>query len=174
MPNVNELQLDMCVLKNQLYYNSDTGFFSWSVDKQKVKRGSIAGYIRRDGYNEIRINYKKFFAHRLAWFYVYGKWPEKYIDHINGIRSDNRICNLRDVSKYEDAKNRSISKRNKTGQVGVLFDKSRNKYMSTIGVKDKTIFLGRFDNILNAISVRKKAEIENGFSETHGRGRSYS
>ena len=81
-------------LKNILHYNPEIGLFSWLIKpSDKIKIGSIAGSVDKDGYVIITLNSKKYRAHRLIWFYVYGKWPVNEIDHINRIPSDNRIIN---------------------------------------------------------------------------------
>jgi len=173
MRKVSELKLSHDELIQSLLYDLDTGLFIWNVKKRKVKFGSAAGTIRHDGYIGIKINYNLYLSHRLAWFYVHKKWPAQYIDHINGDRADNRISNLREVDKEQDAKNRGILKNNKTGFMGVCWDKNRKKYAAQITVKGKMINLGRYKKILNAIKVRKEAEIQYGFHVNHGRRQSH-
>ena len=107
-------------------------------------------------------------AHRVVWAVSHGFWPS-LIDHINGDRSDNRIGNLREVSQSENMRNASLSVRNKTGQVGVFFDKARGKWAASIRAEGKSINLGRFDLISDAIYARKSAEALYGFHENHGR-----
>ena len=95
-------------LKSVLYYDKDTGLFTWKISNKKghVKEGKLAGSKDNRGYVKIQINKKDYTAHRLAWFYIYGEWPKQVIDHINRIKFDNRIENLRDVSVLENNKNR--------------------------------------------------------------------
>lgn len=91
------------------------------------------------------------------------------IDHINGIRSDNRICNLRLVDCKENAKNQRKNKRNKNAFGGVFFNKQKKKYVSRIKVNGKSIFLGYFNLIDDAIAARKEANKKYGFHENHGK-----
>ena len=86
-------------LKELLDYNPETGLFTWNV-YNNIKNKTTAGTFN-DGYIQIKIKQKIYQAHRLAWLYVYGEWPKGQIDHINGIRDDNRIENLRDVTNRE-------------------------------------------------------------------------
>ena len=100
-------------LKQILYYNKDTGFFVYIKDifnldtKFVVRAGDIAGSIDNQGYVSITIKGKRYSLHRLAWLYTYGHFPKQQIDHINRIRNDNRIINLRDVSGKVNMSNKS-------------------------------------------------------------------
>ena len=85
-------------LKSLLYYNPETGKFTWRVSKNnRVKCGSEAGTIQSSGHRRIRIDKKDYLAHRLVWLWYYGRWPENEIDHINK-PDDNRLKNLRGIS----------------------------------------------------------------------------
>jgi hypothetical protein len=102
-------------VSNFLNYNSNTGEFIWVKPRSlRLKPGDKAGYINPEGYVEIRFNYKKIKAHRLAWFIYYGKWPKHFIDHINGNPSDNRIKNLREVSSRENSMNQKSHRKRET------------------------------------------------------------
>ena len=97
-------------LKSLLDYNPETGKFIWKVSKNnRVKSGSEAGTIQSSGHRSILIDKKDYLAHRLAWLWYYGRWPEDQIDHINHNPDDNRIENLREVSNQENGKNQSLS-----------------------------------------------------------------
>ena len=104
-------------LKEILYYDKDTGFFVWKKDifnlnKYKLAdQGDVAGCMSNCGYIQISIKSKLYSAHRLAWLYTYGHFPELEIDHINRIRNDNRIENLRDVSHTVNMNNASSLER---------------------------------------------------------------
>lgn len=109
-------------LRNKILYNYETGTFT--------RKGKLIGYINnsKDGYLWCTINYKPYALHRLAWFYIYGKFPDNnyQIDHINGDRLDNRICNLRAVTARENNQNRNIHRLGKL--LGTSFDKNGEKY----------------------------------------------
>ena len=88
-------------LHSLLRYESDTGVFTWRIrSNSRAAKDQRAGCLCKAlGYVLIGIDGKMYYAHRLAWLYVHGKWPGQVIDHINRVRNDNRICNLRDVSR---------------------------------------------------------------------------
>ncbi|MCB2253458.1 HNH endonuclease [Pseudomonas chlororaphis] len=95
-------------LKRALRYDPDTGSFIRLVRASNKLAGSIAGYRQqRDGYMHVRVFGKTFAAHRLAWFYMTGEWPEAEIDHINRVRTDNRWENLRCATRAQNAINKS-------------------------------------------------------------------
>jgi hypothetical protein len=102
-----------------LDYNPATGIFRWKAStNQRIKPGSIAGCCRHEKYWWIRLDGRSYSAGRLAWLYVYGNWPLHQIDHINRVKTDNRIGNLRDVPDGVNKLNmdRSAVKRNKQGR----------------------------------------------------------
>ncbi len=135
----NDLQL---VLK----YESETGLFYWIGSKNnRVKNGSVAGSKDSSGHIQIKIFGRTYLAHRLAWLYSHGEWPEQQIDHINGIKSDNRITNLRDVSPRINAENRRLAcKTSKSGILGVSWHKASNSWTSSIKTLGKRKHLGCF------------------------------
>lgn len=99
-------------LKRMLHYESETGIFTWKINKRgPVKRGDVAGKTNGRGYRVIKIDGAYYYAHRLAWFYITGNWP-KETDHINRVKTDNRMVNLREVTHSLNNRNRgSYSKR---------------------------------------------------------------
>lgn len=152
-----------------LTYNPETGLLRFKVDRVYKKAGDITGCDNGHGYIQVYLNGRYYKGHRIAWEMTYGEIPEGYeIDHINHIRSDNRLCNLRLVSKSENQRNLSKYKNNTSGVTGVSWDKSKNKWVAQIHVNRKHINLGRFDNPLDAAAARKRAEIKYGFHDSHG------
>lgn len=121
------------------------------------------------GYRVGEVFGRRCLAHRLIWLMQNGNWPAGDIDHINGNRSDNRIKNLRDVSRQENQRNCAISKNNTSGVLGVAWDATNKKWRAKIKINGKTICLGRFKEIEAAKAARIKSEIENGFHDNHGR-----
>lgn len=168
-----------CELRSIVDYDPDTGLFTWRwrplydfPDKRTwMKRnsqysGKAAGFLNRHGYLNLCVMGKTIGAHRLAWLYYYGTIPS-VIDHINGIRTDNRIANLREVSVGENSRNQKIRSTNKSGVTGVMA--SGSKFRAYIGVSGKFKTLGTFDDFDAAIYARKKAESDHGYHPNHGR-----
>lgn len=140
-------EFNFTALKERLSYCHESGLFTWKIQFNNVILGSIAGTKNSNGHVQIRIYGKRIFAHKLAWAFVYGKFPNGMIDHINGIRSDNRISNLRVVNSSENAHNqRNPSKRTKSGYLGVSWVSSRKKWQAGLGINGKYKFLGLFDD----------------------------
>lgn len=106
-----------------LDFDSETGVFKWKVKNRRSKypAGSEAGCLKSFGYVCIKIDGLEYKAHRLAWFYVHGKWPDGDIDHVNRVKSDNSIKNLRDVTDYENMQNRVALKNSKSGLKAFTF-----------------------------------------------------
>lgn len=139
-------------LREVLDYNPDTGVFTWvNGNSRNVKSGDIAGYKNQQGYIRIRVGAKLLPAHRLAWIYVYGEDIDGYeIDHINGDKSDNRICNLRISSHQQNMFNMKKKSTNKSGVKGVHFDKRCNKWRAQTSINKKRVHLGLFNTIESA------------------------
>ncbi len=157
-------------LKSLLNYDEQSGLFKWIADGRgkNQKAGNIAGQKSDQGYRIITIGGVRYRAHRLAWLYVYGKWPDFTIDHINHDRFDNKIKNLRDVTQQENCKNVSMSSKNISGRVGVSFIKSSKRWLSSIKVNGLGIYLGRFDTFDEAVKAREQAEDKYNFHDNHG------
>lgn len=160
-------------LKQLLHYDPDTGVFTWIANVNRMARiGDVAGSVNKVyEYVYIQVLKKKYRAHRLAWLYVHGSFPKNEIDHIDHDRLNNRIDNLRDVTRQENKKNTSISSSNTSGFMGVCWDNSVEKWMVTISISGKRKTLGRFTNINDAIEARKAANIKYGYHENHGQAK---
>ena len=145
-------------LMEVLDYNKETGIFTWK--KKLSARGAVvkvAGTISY-GYNAINIDGVRYFAHRLAWLYVYGEWPKQEIDHIDRNRRNNAISNLRDVSRVVNALN--VGPRNSNAGIkGATFCQARNQWQAQINVSGKNITLGRFNTIDEAAIAYKAANM---------------
>lgn len=100
------------------------------------------------------------YVHRIAFAITNGRWPENEIDHINGIKTDNRISNLREAMHSENMRNVSAHKRSKTGILGVNFHKASSKFMARIKINGATIYLGLFKTIEDARNARENAELK--------------
>lgn len=160
--------LSQALLKSQLTYNPESGVFNWKKGKAGVPPESSAGYMCDRGYIKICINKRKYTAHRLAFVYMYGSCPSE-IDHINGVKHDNRISNIRKVTHAENMKNQKMYASNKSGVTGVYWDGQHNKWRANIRFNGKCIPFGRFEYKWEAICRRKTAENKYGFHANHGR-----
>jgi hypothetical protein len=150
-------------LKAVLDYNPDTGIFVRKKNSGPAKKGDIAGSLGRDGYLVVRIFGERYLAHRLVWLWANGYLPEHEIDHINRKRDDNRLKNLRHVSRQCNSRNKAATKRNKSGVTGVIWHKRDKVWFSYICVAYKTINLGYFENKKDAVKKRFAAEQKYGF-----------
>lgn len=110
-------------------------------------------------------------AHRAAWAIYYGAWPLGMIDHINGVRDDNRIVNLRVVSPQDNSKNRGIPKNCASGFVGIAFQPWNNVWRARAYRNGRTISLGTFPKIEDALSARKRALAGMNYHSNHGEHR---
>lgn len=178
--------MDISLLRQLIKYDPDTGDLTWlprpaemfsdvkgrqegscqrwnkvfantAALSSLTKKGALAGSIFA----------KSFLAHRVAWALHSGKWPDGEIDHINGIRTDNRVCNLRDVTKSDNQRNAARRKDNKSGYAGVY--KYKNRYIAHIRIGGKMKILGRFDTAIEAHNFRQTEKLKYGFHPNHGR-----
>jgi len=170
-------------LHNMLTYDAGSGILTWkprSVEYfcapkyQKIWNKNFAGkpalnMLSAEGYRVGKIQSISFFAHRVIWAMVYSEWPSDQIDHINGIKSDNRIPNLRIVSNLTNQRNQSLPAHNTSGVMGVTWDKESRKWKAQIRVGPRNYNLGRFADIDDAAAARKAADDRYGFHPNHGR-----
>lgn len=159
-----------------LKYDKELGVFEWAIPKRG--RSKVVGTIiksRNVEYLAILINGVRYPAHRLAFMIVNGVMPSKdlEVDHINGNGLDNRWCNLRLVTKAENQRNRALSSNSTSGFTGVRYIKPsrgrRGFWHARLRYNRKEINLGAFDNIIDAVAARIKANKKYGFSDRHGR-----
>lgn len=154
---------------NEIFYY-DSGELLWNLSpRASKKRGDAAGYIERFGYKKVQYKMKCYMAHRIIWEMHNGPIPDGMeIDHINHVRDDNRIENLRLVTHSDNQKNQKQHKTNTSGVTGVHWSKHRRKWVAKITINGKHFNLGGFDSKELAISARKNAEKWTGFHENHG------
>lgn len=139
----NERLLKVDRLKEVLRYEPETGLFFWvKTLSPKAVSGSVAGAIRKRGYRIITIDKEQHRASRLAWLYTFGALPEKYIDHINRNKADDRISNLRLAEPFENSSNVAVTVRSKSGLKGVC--RTPWGWQASIRHKGKLHHLGSF------------------------------
>jgi hypothetical protein len=133
-------------LLESLSYDPVTGIFIWVRDPKfyRIKKGDLAGSITKLGYRKIRIDGKIYFAHRLAWYFMMKRYPDCDIDHINGIKDDNRWENLRAATASQNQMNRTKTRSNTSGFKGVYWHEKLQKWQAKITIKKKQIYLGVF------------------------------
>lgn len=144
-------------------YEPETGEFYWT-DKcaKNVKPGGLAGFRDKCGYWGITIDYVIYKAHRVAWAYVYGEWPDLDIDHIDGQRGNNSIKNLRLATNHQNQANRKTAF-GKSKYKGVCFHKMNKKWMAQLKKDGETEFIGYFSTQEDAaIAYNKRAILRHG------------
>lgn len=147
-------------LKEFWHYCQDTGNFTNIKARRGTRVGFVAGCIGNHGYRVIKVDGKTYLGHRLAWLYVHGEFPQNQIDHINRNRADNRLCNLRLATQFENMQNTQKPSHNSSGHIGVSWERRRNKWRAHITKNGKMVAIGEFAYIEDAITARKAAEIK--------------
>lgn len=174
------------LLRRLIDYDPHTGEMRWKErpvwmfsDNKNGRRGNAATWNSRyagkramgcengNGYLVGPLLSKNYLAHRVAWAIYHGRAPNKKIDHQNGVRSDNRIENLRTVDDFANAQNMSLSKANRSGATGVSI--AGNQWVARIRANGRQYHLGLFTLFDDALAARKAAERKYGFHPNHGR-----
>jgi hypothetical protein len=139
-------------LKSMFSYNPETGDIARVKDSNgRTCHDKHCGHITANGYLRLNVGGTGIMAHRVIWFLYYNKWPSGEIDHINGIRNDNRIVNLRDINHRVNNQNRT---KNREGKIpGYWYDVFHEKYKSEIYVNHKKIALGTYETKEEAIAA---------------------
>ena len=185
-------EINIETLEQLLSYDPETGILTWkerplelcfSAGTMKTFNvrfaGKEAGTITNthpemvNGYykKQFNIRGKQYRAHRVAWALHHKQWPSDQIDHINGNPLDNRVENLRVVSRATNNKNKRMPSHNTSGFIGVTKNNNKTKWKAQITDSNtgKLIYLGEFSNIEDAVAARAAADIEYGYHENHGR-----
>lgn len=145
-------------IHRKLSYFPETGLVCWKYGPSSYRENSAAGNLRDDGYIDIRVSGTLIRAHRIAWFLAKGYWPIDKIDHINGIRSDNRIENLRECCSKENSENITKKSGNKhksytSKYLGVSWSKQKRKWVAQIRDGGSSKHLGSFESEEDASSA---------------------
>ena len=157
-------------------YNEITGEFikvmkfNWKGDLIKCKP-KVVQTLNSYGYYQVNFKNKVYLVHRLICYIMNGEYPDRDVDvdHINGVRTDNRWVNIRLVDRGENLKNVGMRSDNTTGIKGVHYEKSSGKYFTFIYHNSKRVVLGRFNTIDEANEVRNKALSEYCYHDNHGK-----
>ncbi|HBW8811895.1 TPA: HNH endonuclease [Klebsiella pneumoniae] len=173
---------DIDFLHQCFSYNPKTGIITWKprprihFSTERVFNtwhsrfcGKEAGCLNINGYLEIGIQGRLMKAHRIAWALSYRVYPEGFIDHINGVRNDNRLINLRDVDRVGNGRNSARHKNNISGVCGVHWRLRDNRWVASINHAGGQIHLGYYESLIDAVAARKSAEFKYGYHENHGR-----
>lgn len=157
------------ILGEYLSYDPTNGHLTW-IDKPSTKTviGTRAGsLVTTTGYRSIQIFERNYREHQLIWFFHHAVWA-KYLDHVNHIRDDNRIVNLREVTKAENSRNLSQRKGTITGEQGIWYCRRRKKWVAEITRDRKKVYQKTFTLIADARLARAAALLEHDFHENHG------
>jgi len=168
--------VDYNKISGLLRYDVSSGDVFWTKDRQgHVKSGDRAGTKQKNkngkSYITIKVSGKHYLAHRVAWLLHYKIPPELFIDHIDGNGLNNKIGNLREVSRTENQRNQKLSSRSKSGVMGVSKDKKSGKWLVRIGSRDNLKRLGYYSDFFEAVCARKSAEKIRGYHFNHGQNR---
>ena len=142
------------ILQQHLHYNPETGIFIRLQHYQSRFIGKIAGDPDEKGYLRIGLFGKSYKAHRLAFLYMTGVFPEHQCDHINGVKSDNRWENLRPATNAQNCRNRGLRANNTSGYPGVTWSKSNKKWQVSVSVDGKRYHTGYFKLKKDAVTAR--------------------
>lgn len=156
-------------LQEYLSYAPNTGILIWlKRPSRKIHEGERAGSLDPSGYRYLYFKGKRYPEHHIIWCLVYGDYPPHQIDHIDQNRSNNKLNNLRAVTKAQNARNRSRA--NSTlDEVGIWYCKRRHRYIAEITMDGKKVYQKSFTDIDQAIQERKAKALELGFHDNHGK-----
>ena len=144
---------------NQLLtYDPEKGRFFRRTSTGGRRAGNMAGTTMLSGYRQVSVDGTYYFEHRLAWYVTHGYYPAEFIDHINRVKDDNRITNLRLATRSQNSQNLNMLCNNTSGVRGVTFDKERGLWIAQIKNDGRNIQLGRYETKLEAAAARMGAE----------------
>ena len=145
-------------LKEFLQYDPETGVFTCRVQRGNRKAGGLAGGLDRLGYQRLKVEGRTYQGSRLAWLYTFGTWPKECIDHANGVRSDDRLGNLRECSVGENNQNLGVAKNNKSGVTGVGWKSKNKKWCVQIKHLGVVRHVGLYSDLSKASEARAAAK----------------
>ena len=151
------MELTQEEVKRIFKYDRKTGALVRRFSVGKAVAGTHSTCKDRDGYIVIGINKKLYRAHRVVWLYFHGQWPNNDCDHINRIKDDNRIQNLRDITRSQNKQNQLVTRVSKSGIKGVCWVAKIGRWQAEITHQGKSYILGRFVDIEDAAKAYKAA-----------------
>lgn len=138
--------------------DAETGILTWRVStNNRVKVGAAVIGMNRAGYIRVCIDRKYYLVHRVVFAMIHSRWPVDQIDHINGVRADNRPENIREATSYQNNQNVGIRKSNTSGMKGVSWNNERQKWQAHICLRGKNKYLGLFSTIEEASAAYQSA-----------------
>ena len=176
-------KIEIKTLRDLVEYHPETGEMYWKERGREyfthdrfhkawnARNAGRRAFVTYDshGYCQGGLFAKLYLAHRVAFALHYGRWPKKSIDHINRIKTDNRIKNLREIDHAENLRNVGIQKGNTSGVRGVHWCKNRKRWIAQIGINNEVNYLGTFENLDGAAEARRVAEEKvGGYPKTRG------
>ncbi|MCZ7743491.1 HNH endonuclease [Pseudomonas aeruginosa] len=154
-----ELQQEM---KRIFSYDPETGCLRWKENQQKRFIGRVAGFITHHGYRRVNVGKTKLHAHQIIWLMHHGELPDCEIDHINGMRDDNRLENLRLANQQQNQQNSNVRIDNVLGVKGVRLRPSGN-YQARVKLSDGSRAVKTFRTLTEAVSwLAMQREISHG------------
>lgn len=141
---MSEASLSADRVRALLSYDAATGEFRWRAKRRRVRVGALAGSFSCGGYWNIRVDGRLHMAHRLAWLYTHGAWPQNQIDHVDGDRLNNSLVNLREATGAQNIRNRGPHRNNEAGLKGVSPVRRSGKWRALIRIAGKVVYLGEF------------------------------
>ena len=151
MPKIRSTPPNLESLRAKLFYDQETGVFTWTDKATPAQKGKVAGQAMLSGYYRLGFEKQDYYQHHLAWYYVTGLWPQEQIDHIDRNRGNNAFANLREATNQENAQN------SKVGQVY----KYNSKWAAQLTHNGQLIYLGVYACFGKALKIRnaKKREL---------------
>lgn len=149
-------------LRRLLDYDPITGVMSWRLVPGRdvgSHEGRAVGYVHDGRYRKVEISRHRYMVHRVIWVWMTGDWPKEQIDHINGVKDDNRWCNLREATNAQNQQNRP-GRSSKTGVKGVHRSLAGKAYWASICANGQSVYLGCFTTKEEASGAYQRAALQ--------------
>lgn len=148
---------DIGKLREYLDYDAETGTFTWKIKSGRQPAGSVAGSLWPAGYIGVRVGGKAYLAHRLAWAFVHGEWPQADVDHVDRDKVNNRIENLRIATRSQNMANTGLRSTNSSGVKGVHWSSRAQRWIARVQKDGKHGYVGTFRHLEDAAAAVKLA-----------------